>query len=146
MQRKRRTTILVKSGKQLAKLFAGEIIQNYPVVTVQEPQNGLIMIKMRESAQNKLFYLGEVFVTECKVQVGNVLGVGIIQDDQPEMAYYLALIDAAYNADLAETKRWEAMLTEEENRIMAREAQERFTLLKTTVNFETMDVLGGATN
>ncbi|MBA1335515.1 MAG: hypothetical protein HPY66_1140 [Firmicutes bacterium] len=142
MKRKRRTTILVKGNEQTAKLLADEIINKYPVTTIQKPDNGLIMLKMRESSQKKLFYLGEVLVTECKVQVAGVLGVGIVQDDKPEMAYHLAVIDAAYNAGLAETEKWERILVEEEKRILDREANERVSLLKTRVNFETMDAQG----
>lgn len=139
MQRRRRTTILVKGKRQTAKLLAGEIIKKYPVKVIQEPQTGLMMVKMRESSQKKLFYLGEILVTECKVQIGGVLGMGIIQDDKPEMAYHLAVIDAAYNSNLKETEKWEVILMEEEKKIQAQEASEMANILKTKVNFETMD-------
>jgi alpha-D-ribose 1-methylphosphonate 5-triphosphate synthase subunit PhnG len=95
---------------------------------------------MRETSQKKLFYLGEVLVTECKVQIDDILGVGIIQDDNPEMAYYLAVIDASYNTGLEETKEWETVLLREEKLIKDREKKEAASILKTKVNFETMDV------
>ncbi len=98
------------------------------------------MIKVREGAQNSVFYLGEMLVTECKVQIDDKLGVGIIHDDNPEMAYNLAVIDAAYNACLLETSTWKAILFAEEERIRNREAKEMADVLKTKVDFTTMDV------
>ncbi|NPV44119.1 MAG: phosphonate C-P lyase system protein PhnG [Firmicutes bacterium] len=140
MERKRRTAILVRGNQEIAKSLASEIINKYKVRVVQEPNSSLVMIKIRETSQKKIFYLGEVLVTECKVQIYDVLGIGIIQDYNPEMAYYLAVIDASYNADLEETKKWETILLREEKLIEDREKKETASILKTKVNFETMDV------
>jgi alpha-D-ribose 1-methylphosphonate 5-triphosphate synthase subunit PhnG len=139
LQRKRRTTILVKGDWQLAGALAGEITKKYDVQIIQQPNKGLVMLKKRESAQRKTFYLGEVLITGCKVQLGNNLGVGIIQDDHPDMAYNLAVIDVAYNAQLAETTKWEKFLLAQEKKILLKEAQELAKVLKTKVNFVTMD-------
>jgi len=62
--RKRRTTILVKGDQKLAKSLAEQIIKNYNVKVMQKPENGLVMVKMRESSARKLFYLGELLVNE----------------------------------------------------------------------------------
>ncbi|WP_028307925.1 phosphonate C-P lyase system protein PhnG [Desulfitibacter alkalitolerans] len=140
MNRKNRTTILVKGNWQIAGSLAQEIISKYNVRTIQKPSRGLVMIKVREGAQNSVFYLGEMLVTECKVQIDDKLGVGIIHDDNPEMAYNLAVIDAAYNACLLETSTWKAILFAEEERIRNREAKEMADVLKTKVDFTTMDV------
>jgi len=140
MLRKRRTTILVKGDPALAKSMAEQICKIYDVRVIQEPKNGLVMIKMRESSQRKLFYLGEILVTECKVQINEALGVGLVQDHQEELAYYLAVIDAAYNAGLPEVTNWDSILLSEEEKIAAREAKELQKVLRTKVNFETMDV------
>ncbi|KJS21994.1 MAG: phosphonate C-P lyase [Clostridiaceae bacterium BRH_c20a] len=140
MLRKRRTTILVKGDQKLAKSLAEQIIKNYNVKVMQKPENGLVMVKMRESSARKLFYLGELLVTECKVQINEVLGVGLVSGDRQELAYYLAVIDAACNAALPETKSWESVLMVEEEKIAAHEAKEHLKLLRTKVNFETMDV------
>jgi alpha-D-ribose 1-methylphosphonate 5-triphosphate synthase subunit PhnG len=139
MLRKQRTTILVKGDDTIAQSFAEEILKKYHVVTLQEPHNALIMAKMRESAQKKIFYLGEVCVTECRVMVEEVTGLGLAQGDQPQLAFHLAVIDAAFNVNLPECKRWQAILTAEESKILARESVERARVSRTRVKFETMD-------
>lgn len=140
MKRKKRSAILVKGDWQLAESLAQEIISKYNVKTIQKPGRGLVMIKIREGAQNSIFYLGEILVTECKVQINGKLGVGIIQDDNPQMAYNLAVIDAAYNAKVPEVNNWEGLLLSEQKKIQIREANEMRKILKTKVDFTTMEV------
>src|SRR5699024_1231073 len=62
------------------------------------------MLKMRESAQNSLFYLGEVLVTECKVMLENDIGVGVVIGTEMELAKYLAIIDEAFEAEVMEVQ------------------------------------------
>ncbi|MBS3971022.1 MAG: phosphonate C-P lyase system protein PhnG [Clostridia bacterium] len=140
MNRKNRTAILVKGNWQIAGSLAQEIISKYNVQIIQKPSRGLVMIKVREGARKSVFYLGEMLVTECKVQINEYLGVGVIHDDNAEMAYNLAVIDAAYNACLLETTAWEKTLIAEHERIRSREGKEMASVLKTKVNFTTMDV------
>ncbi|KAB2953461.1 phosphonate C-P lyase system protein PhnG [Heliorestis acidaminivorans] len=140
MQRKRRTTILVKGSMELARTLAEEILERYQVQIIQEPQQGLVMVKMRDQSQHTLFYIGEVLITECKVQIEDTIGLGIIQEQNPQKAYYLAIIDSAYNANLFETKAWEELLIREEKKNQELEEQERLQILKTKVDFTTMSL------
>lgn len=140
MNRKRRTEILINGSKEIAARLAGEILDKYDVKTIEEPNYGLVMVKVRETAKKSLFYLGEVFVTECKVQIGGSLGIGIVKGDEPELARNLAVIDAAYHAGLKETEAWTEILMAEEKRIEERRKSDYRKLLKTKVSFETMDV------
>ena len=140
MRRRRRTEILIKGSSEIAKNMFEEIDKNYEIKTIEEPDSALVMIKMRESSKNSLFYLGEVLVTEAKVQINEAFGIGIVRGNKPEFAYWLAVIDAAYNLELKETGNWEKILVEEETRIKAEEALNDSKILKTKVNFESMKV------
>jgi alpha-D-ribose 1-methylphosphonate 5-triphosphate synthase subunit PhnG len=140
MKRRRRTEILIKGSAELARRFSVEIEENYSIKVIQVPENGLVMVKMREAAQKSLFYLGEVFVTEAKVQIKDELGIGIVTGNNQELAYDLAVIDAAYNAGLAETRNWEHQLLDEEIKIKKIAEKEQGKIMMTKVNFETMDV------
>ena len=93
------------------------------IATVDEPRGGLVMIKARETAKNSLYYMGELLVTEAKVQVEGHIGLGIIAGDEPEAALELAIIDAAFNAGLEELAAWEPKLLEEEARMIAARAE-----------------------
>ena len=116
-----------------------EISEKYEVKIIEEPNSGLVMTKMREEAQKSLFYLGEVLVTEAKVQISGKLGIGIVRGNETELSYWLAVIDAAYNADLEETKDWQKLLEDEEKRIDEEMRKYNSRVLKTKVNFATMD-------
>lgn len=140
MRRRRRSEILIKGSSELAKGMFREIEKNYEIKTIEDSHNALVMIKMRESAKNSLFYLGEVLVTEAKIQIDEKFGVGIVRGNKPEFAYWLAVIDAAYNLKLEETKKWEKKLLEEEKVIKKLESEKEAEILKTKVNFETMKV------
>ncbi|MGF7058766.1 phosphonate C-P lyase system protein PhnG [Brassicibacter mesophilus] len=140
MKKRRRTEILVRGSIDIAKKLAEEIINNYNVKIIEEPNSGLVMIKMRETAKKNLFYLGEMFVTEAKVQVENNLGIGIVYGNNQELVYYLAIIDAAYNGSLKETENWSDILINEENNIRIQRDRYQAKVMKTKVSFETMDV------
>ncbi|MDQ0232738.1 phosphonate C-P lyase system protein PhnG [Metabacillus malikii] len=140
MRRRQRTEILINGSHALAQELAQSIIGNYRVTVIQAPEHGLVMLKLRETSQRSLFYPGEVFVTECKVQINCTIGIGIVMGDNHELAHNLAVIDAAYEAGLPETAQWTDRLLIEEQNIAAQQAKRNQAILKTKVNFETMDV------
>lgn len=140
MKRKQRTEILINGSPSIAEAMAREINQNYSVLVLKEPENGLVMLKVRETSKKSLFYLGEVMVTECKVQIEDVIGIGIVKGHQPELAYHLAVIDAAFQAKLPQVNNWLEILHDEKERILKQESEKIKSVLDTKVNFETMDV------
>ena len=121
MNRRKRTEILIRGSKELAKNLAKEIKEKYEIKTIDEPNNGLVMIKMRETAKKQLFYLGEVLVTEAKININGHLGMGIVVGDNEELAVNLAIIDGAYKANLKEIDAWEELLLNEEKLIKKKE-------------------------
>jgi alpha-D-ribose 1-methylphosphonate 5-triphosphate synthase subunit PhnG len=140
MKRRRRTEILIQGNPILAQNFAELIINKYECREIVAPQYGLTMIKMRESAKNSLFYIGEVLMTEAKVEINQCIGIGIVVGMEDELSKHLAIIDAAYKANLPETELWNQQLIEAEKAIIKERAQEQAELFETKVNFETMDV------
>lgn len=140
MKRKRRTEILIRGNENLACKLSEEVAIKHKITLINEPNYGLVMIKTRETAKNTLFYLGETLVTEAKVYVNGKIGLGIVQGDNPELAYNLAVIDGAYNANIKELEVWKEMLITEEKEILNLEQIENKKILDTKVNFETMDV------
>ncbi len=98
------------------------------------------MVQLRESAKRTRFHLGEVTVTEAKVRIGGTLGLGILAGDDSEAALDLAVIDAAYNAQIAETSGWDAQLAAADEAIARSQAEHDAVLLTTRVSFETMEV------
>ncbi|GAA0445371.1 MAG: phosphonate C-P lyase system protein PhnG [Bacillota bacterium] len=139
MKRRRRTEILIQDDTTLAKQLAEGLLQNYTYREIVAPHYGLTMVKMRESAKNSLFYIGEVLVTEAKVEINQHVGIGVVQGMEDELALQLAIIDAAYNANLPQTKEWHDLLLQAEAEITMKKAKKQAELFETKVNFETMD-------
>ncbi|GAA0305941.1 alpha-D-ribose 1-methylphosphonate 5-triphosphate synthase subunit PhnG [Gracilibacillus halotolerans] len=140
MNRRRRTEILIQGKPSLAQKLADEIKEKYLCQEVSAPKYGLTMMKVRETAKNSLFYIGEVLVTEAKVAIKQEIGVGIVIGMKDELATHLAIIDAAYNAELPETANWEAPLLAEEQAIREEKIHKQAQILRTKVQFETMEV------
>ncbi len=140
MKRRQRTEILIQGDSQLAQQFAESIMDTYECREILAPQYGLTMIKMRETAKNSLFYIGEVLITEAKVEINNRIGIGIVVGMKDELAKHLAIIDAAYKADLPETTTWEVQLIKAEKQITKELAKKQAELFETKVSFETMEV------
>jgi alpha-D-ribose 1-methylphosphonate 5-triphosphate synthase subunit PhnG len=142
LKRLERTQILIQGRRNLAEKMAGMILDQYAVEVLEAANSGLVMITVRESAQNSLFYPGEVLVTECKVAIEGQIGLGIVQGLDSDLTYWLAVIDAAYRANLPEVKmnEWKDALTAEKAWIADQRSEETGQILKTRVNFETMQV------
>jgi alpha-D-ribose 1-methylphosphonate 5-triphosphate synthase subunit PhnG len=139
MNRSKRTKILIDGSRNFTRELVNEIARNYDIHVLATPQQALTMVKLRETAQKSLFYLGEVLVTETKVEINNTLGIGIVVGDEEEFSYQLAVIDAAYEANLVETEKWTSIFEEEEKRIHENRILKEASILKTKVNFEMMD-------
>lgn len=140
MKRRKRTEILIQERGHLAKIFAETITATYECREITTPQYGMTMIKMRETAKNSLFYMGEVLVTEAKVEIANHIGIGIVAGMEEEFAKHLAIIDAAYKANLPETFLWEPQLIAAGDEISKEKARRQAELIGTKVNFETMEI------
>jgi alpha-D-ribose 1-methylphosphonate 5-triphosphate synthase subunit PhnG len=69
MTRQRRTRILVDGDPRLAARICSEVEALCELHLISGPHQVLVMNKVRETAQNSLFYLGEALLTECKVGI-----------------------------------------------------------------------------
>lgn len=138
MNRKTRTEILIKSPNNIAEKLVKSIEGRYNSTKISDPSNGLVMIKVRESAKKQLFYLGEVIVTEAKVMINDSIGKGIVIGDNEDLAVNLAIIDGCYMENIPETKLWDEMLVKESKEILKNDIRKEKEVLKTKVNFESM--------
>lgn len=138
MKRKRHTEILIKDNTGLASKCAEAVRKLYPVTEIQPPQEGLVMVKLREQARNSLFYLGEVLITEAKAMINGYPGLGLVRGNNGELARDLAVIDAAWQAGLEETAEWEGLFLAAEEKNLRREQEENGRILETKVDFASM--------
>jgi alpha-D-ribose 1-methylphosphonate 5-triphosphate synthase subunit PhnG len=139
MKRARRTRILARTRTDLPERLAASIEGRYPVEEISAPEGALVMVKKRESARGVLFYLGELLVTEAKVRIGEAVGIGIVAGYAYREARRMAVIDAAFNAELPETEGWASLLVDEEAAIAAADEAEGRRVARSRVSFESMD-------
>lgn len=143
MNRNERTQILVHCEAKALRKMALIVEEATNVKILEAPNSGLVMIKMRESAKKCLFYLGEVLVTECKVLIEDSIGLGILQGSHSKKAYYLAVIDAAYNHPgiLNESiiQALNASIESEKIKQLIQKEIKVSQLLRTKVDFTTLD-------
>jgi len=137
--RKRRTRILVLGDPSLRKSLADEVRAAETVEEVSAPRAGLVLVTVRESARRSLFHLGEVLVSEAKVTVAGVPGLGLVRGSDLDAAADLAVADAAWNAGLACTAGWTARLEAAEAALEAELDRTQASLAATRVQFETLD-------
>lgn len=138
MNRRQRTELFIEYGQEACMSQAAELLTLYDIETMVNPQLGLMMIKQRETAQNTLFYSGEVLVTECKVRCGQVMGLGLIKGNQAEMARALAVLDLAFNAGWPECQALEAWLQDLARVKETKQAETIRRYQQSRVDFSTM--------
>lgn len=138
MKRQHRTKLLIDVGREEALALAAQIEAAYCVKDIQPAREGLVMVKMRESSHQSLFFIGEVLITEAKVQIDEHFGIGLVREYEPQLARALAIIDAAYNAQLAETNAWQSCFEQLEQRLLEQQQRTKRSIERTKVNFNTM--------
>ena len=139
MKRRCRTRILVEGTPELAETLSLEAEKTHDVRDVDDPSGGLVMMCMRDTARRDAYFLGEVLVTEAKVRIGEIIGIGLIRGDRPDLARQLAVIDAVFNAESSLTESWLPRLEAEKGRLADIRGQEAAEILKTRVEFSTME-------
>jgi len=140
VKRAERTKLLIDVGREEAFNMAQIIEARYDVTEVQAAREGLVMVKMRESAQQSLFYIGEVLVTETKVKVGDAFGLGLVKEHDPQLSRALAIIDAAYNGQLQETVHWAQTFELLTKRMQQQQHETKRSIERTKVQFNTMSI------
>lgn len=140
MERRRRTEILIKGRRKVLSHIVSHIRSIHKVEVINEPSLGLSMIKMRERGKGELFYIGEALITEAKVYVDRAMGIGILFGEDSDKALDLAIVDGAYNLNSEECKLFYEILLREEERIKNLENNKKNQILKTKVDFTTMEV------
>lgn len=138
MNRIKRTKILCQSSLEDVMTLVSSIESSTEIKMIESANQGLVMIKMRDSAQLEQFFLGEVLVTECKVMIDSVIGIGIVEGAQEERARAMAIVDAMYNGNSKMKESVTDKLEALEEKFEKIKRDECKMLLNTKVDFETL--------
>lgn len=141
MNRYERTRVLVGGDPGVAQAIAAEIEETCEVEVLDAPREELVMVKVRESARNSLFYLGEALMCSCRVRIADTMGFGYVLGSKRNAAYNLALIDAAFSSGetFERMPKWEQRIEKEAKRQRDKQVKSRALIERTRVDFSTMD-------
>ena len=133
--------MLVGGDPGVAQAIAAEIEEICEVEVLDAPREELVMVKVRESARNSLFYLGEALMCSCRVRIADAMGFGYVLGSKRNAAYNLALIDAAFSSgeEFERMPKWEERIEKEAKRQRDKRAKNRALIERTRVDFSTMD-------
>jgi alpha-D-ribose 1-methylphosphonate 5-triphosphate synthase subunit PhnG len=111
------------------------------------PQNGLGMLKMRDSALGDAYYLGEFPLSSCWVKVitddhSEAEGAALVMDDRVEYAERLALCDAVLSARLPGWQAVANLILEGCSRRREINKERNAMLTRTRVDFSLLDDVG----
>lgn len=141
MTKREVSSILVRASREEVCMIARDIKKQHQITLVKPPQKTLVMVKVRESVKQSLFYLGEVLATECMVTVDGEKGISLMAGDDFEKVECAAMIDGYLNLK----KQGETATREVEKQILKlKEKQEQNRavlnreLMKSKVNFQVM--------
>lgn len=142
MNRKERTRVLVEGNRKVLSRMACEAEQLYAVAMVKEPTEELVMLKVREGAQRSLFYLGEALMTSCAVRIGGAHGYGMVlgEDRKKPAIWRLSMRCMPQAGNEILLLAWEETLEEERQCLAEAERKHAEALLRTQVDFSTMEV------
>lgn len=138
MDRKEWSALIARYGRDEAIKFFETHKNDLDFEVISGPEQGLTMVKMREHAQNSLFYIGEVLITETKIRRGQTVGIGLIKGEDETFSLALSFIDLV-NKCSEFTEEFNMMIErlsaiEDEN---VKERTER--ILQTKVSFDMMN-------
>ncbi|MFC0271047.1 phosphonate C-P lyase system protein PhnG [Metabacillus herbersteinensis] len=139
MKKSRLTKILVEGNPTILKDLSTQVEDTMSIQMERSPKTSLVMMKARDSVSMQPFHMGEVLVTECTVSIQRAFGIGVLMGEEPERSYQIAVVDAAFNAELPFTKTWISTLEQEELNIRERHLKESAIVSRSQVNFNTME-------
>lgn len=131
--------ILIEGNLDRIKSYVERIEESLHILITKKPTIGLTMVRAQDSVEHQEFYLGEVLVTECEVQVEDRVGSGLCIGDEPVRSYCLAVIDAIMMSSLPIKSDTEAFLEEEKKHILEQETEDQAMIQKTKVDFKLME-------
>lgn len=140
MKKRRLSYILAHTNIENLKKEVEKLENLYRVSTVKEPEMGLTMVKVKDGVYKEKFYIGELLITECSVHLNGILGMGIVQGDDPERAYLMGVIDAAFNSEKVDKGELLKVIESWEKTIKDIYIEEKSMVEGSKVKFNTMGV------
>lgn len=141
MTKKEISAVLARAAREEVEKIAALIRATERIELVKEPQKTLVMVKVRESVGQSLFYLGEVLATECMVMVNGIKGFSVMAGDDFDKVLSAAVIDGFLNDKNGKSEKRDQILSEIQE--LDKEQKKKraglnAAIMKSKVNFNVM--------
>lgn len=139
MDRERILELLAQAPESLLVEWADRILaEAAPFKILQPPTIGLLLVQARDPVGGQVFFLGDVLVTEARVELEGQPGYGLIHGREKAKALAVAVLDAAVVAKHSIIPEMEEALIKLEE-TQAEERRRRWqAVARTRVHFEEM--------
>jgi alpha-D-ribose 1-methylphosphonate 5-triphosphate synthase subunit PhnG len=128
------------AGMEALEVLADQVLAGSENVrTLQEPATALMMMESADPVSGGSFYVGEVLVTSCQVEIDGRLGCVIVVGDEPRRARAGAILDAMMQGPPKAFVSVIEQLAKEEEKIDTTQRIEWNLASRTRVKFETME-------
>ncbi len=98
MLREELNYILQKANFSELKSLYEKIDKKYGVNVINQPTPQTLLVPVNDPISKSQFYGGEALVTSCIVNIKNQKGWSMVQDENKELALYVATIDAVFES------------------------------------------------
>jgi alpha-D-ribose 1-methylphosphonate 5-triphosphate synthase subunit PhnG len=131
--------ILCECGLDVLEAFVRELEPRHKVQIIRQPAVCMTMVRAEDSVESQPFYLGEVLVTDCEVQVDGQAGYGLCMGDEPVRCYCMAVIDALLLSEGPGASQVRAFLDRQAVLIADQRRLEYNLIQRTKVDFKLME-------
>ena len=131
--------ILCECDLGAMEAFVRELEPRHNVQIIRQPAVCMTMVRAEDSVESQPFYLGEVLVTDCEVQVDGQAGYGLCMGDEPVRCYCMAVIDALLLSEGSHSPGVRAFLEAQAVLIADRQRLEYNLIQRTKVDFKLME-------
>jgi alpha-D-ribose 1-methylphosphonate 5-triphosphate synthase subunit PhnG len=100
MEREHLNFYLQQADPKSLSDLCNKVEENAMVTLLQEPTLQTLLLPVADPVSKGSFYAGEILVTSAIVQVEESKGWAMVMDEDPELARSVAVLDAAYAADM----------------------------------------------
>jgi alpha-D-ribose 1-methylphosphonate 5-triphosphate synthase subunit PhnG len=130
-------SVLARARPEQLKALAERLLERLGDIQVIGNRTGLVMLPMRDTAENVDFHLGEVLVSEAHIAgVAGAIGYGMVTGRDLERAMAMAVVDLAIATGTGEAEI-EALLDAEGSRLAAIDEDRMRRVEATRVEMET---------
>ena len=130
------TQIVAEADLDALEAAAALIAERCSVRVLKAPTPGMVMVRHVDPLEGTPFYLGEVYVTECEVEVDGSLGYGCCLGSSSRRGLFAAMVDAVLSGSHPVADPVRVLLEEEQERIRSRRRLAASAVARTRVDFQ----------